>query len=202
MHFIHVYFISKDSFNFHSAIHQLEGCDLLCKCWRAWGHSGDAGRLCWQSPLPRARALRDAACLAQRFSRGVFLLNLRERFEANCTLLSHNALDAEGAQLISSACRLFAAIRPIFPWAFKHVWGEAQAKLRKDWVGKKKKIFEGTYFIVSIFRGITLNVYPVPFSLIFILEQLRRQKGRACWHQSVSLEVRQEHMKALADNAK
>lgn len=141
MHFIHVYFISKDSFNFHSAIHQLEGCDLLCKCWRAWGHSGDAGRLCWQSPLPRARALRDAACLAQRFSRGVFLLNLRERFEANCTLLSHNALDAEGAQLISSACRLFAAIRPIFPWAFKHVWGEAQAKLRKDWVGKKKNIW-------------------------------------------------------------
>lgn len=80
---------------------------------------------------------------------------------------------------------------------------EEKPKQNSEKIGLgKKKIFEGTYFIVSIFRGITLNVYPVPFPLIFILEQLRRQKGRAYWHQSVSLEVRQEHMKALADNAK
>lgn len=92
------------------------------------------------------------------------------------------------------AWQLCTNIKPIFIQTFKCHWGETQAKPGKYPEEKTqwKKYFKVLIqFEVAAEESLECLLHTLP--LIFILEELRRQKGKVLWYRSISLEVRQKN---------
>lgn len=146
-------------------------------------------RLCRQTWEPTGWMLH----LAKPPLRGHFFLQER-RFRQIAVYFPRTHVPWRPQSCCPHAWQLCTNIKPIFLWAFECHRGETEAKPRKYSEEKTrwKKYFKALIqFEVAAEDSLECLLHTLP--LIFILEELRRQKGKVLWYRSISLEVRQKN---------